>query len=167
MEPSILGRSDGRSVRVTAPRRLHVTDKTSPNARHLLIAAFLFGATGAGFELILLEHTEEAWQWVPIVLLGASIPLATALAFKPTRAVIHLFRFIMVLFIGAGGIGLIQHLRGNLEFELEIYPSMGGWELFWEALKGATPTLAPGTMTLLGLIGIIYTIRHPLTGADH
>ena len=127
---------------------------------------FLFGAIGVGIELILLEHTEETWQWVPIVLLGASIPTASVLAFKPTRSVIRLFTFIMVLFIGAGGIGLIQHMRGNLEFELEMYPSMGGWELFWEALKGATPSLAPGTMTLLGLMGIIYTFRHPLTGAD-
>jgi len=127
---------------------------------------FLFGAIGVGLELILLEHTEETWQWVPIVLLAASIPTATVLAFKPTRAVIRLFAFTMVLFIGAGGIGLIQHFRGNLEFELEMYPSMGGRELFWEALKGATPILAPGTMTLLGLIGIIYTFRHPLAGAD-
>ncbi len=143
-----------------------MTNNPRPNLRPLLIAAFLFGAIGAGFELILLEHTEEAWQWVPIVLLGTSVPLATMLAFKPTRTVIRLFTFIMVLFIGAGGIGLIQHFRGNIEFELEMYPSMGGWELFWEALKGATPTLAPGTMTLLGLVGIIYTFRHPLTGAD-
>lgn len=143
-----------------------MTDKTIPNVRQLLIAVFLFGAIGTGFELILLEHTEEAWQWVPIVLLGASIPTATVLAFKPTSAVIRLFTFIMVLFIGAGGIGLIQHFRGNLEFELEMYPSMDGWELFWEALKGATPSLAPGTMTVLGLMGIIYTFRHPLTGAD-
>jgi hypothetical protein len=143
-----------------------VTDQTNLNVRQPLIAVFLFGAIGVGFELILLGHTEETWQWVPIVLLGTSIPLATALAFKPTRGVIRLFTFIMVVFIGAGGIGLIQHFRGNLEFELEMYPSMGGWELLWEALKGATPTLAPGTMTLLGLIGIIYTFRHPLAGAD-
>ena len=142
-----------------------MTDKTRPNARQLLIAVFLFGAIGVGLELILLEHTEEAWQWVPIVLLGTSIPTAAVLVFKPSRAVIRLFTFIMVLFIGAGGIGLIQHFRGNIEFELEMYASRGGWELFWEALKGATPTLAPGTMTLLGLMGIIYTFRHPLTAA--
>lgn len=143
-----------------------MTDNTKPNARQLLIAVFLFGAIGVGLELILLEHTEEAWQWVPIVLLGTSIPTAAVLAFKPTRAVIRLFTFIMVLFIGAGGIGLIQHFRGNIEFELEMYASRRGWELFWEALKGATPTLAPGTMTVLGLMGIIYTFRHPLTAAD-
>ncbi len=38
---------------------------------------------------------------------------------------------------------------------------MSGFELAWEALKGATPSLAPGTMMLLGMLGLIYTFRHP------
>ena len=52
------------------------------------------------------------------------------------------------------GIGL--HLKGNLEFEQEMYPNMAGFELIWESLKGATPSLAPGTMLATGMIGLLY-----------
>jgi hypothetical protein len=33
--------------------------------------------------------------------------------------------------------------------------------LFREALSGATPALAPGTMVQFGLLGLLYTYRHP------
>jgi hypothetical protein len=40
-------------------------------------------------------------------------------------------------------------------------PDVTGWPLFWEAIRGATPALAPGAMVQLGLIGLAFTIRHP------
>jgi hypothetical protein len=42
-----------------------------------------------------------------------------------------------------------------------MYPSLTGFELFREAISGATPTLAPGAMLHLGLLGLLYTFRHP------
>ena len=39
---------------------------------------------------------------------------------------------------------------------------MRGLELVWEALKGATPALAPGAMAQLGLVGLAFAYRHPL-----
>ena len=71
----------------------------------------------------------------------------------------------MILFVLSGLVGLILHYQGNAEFELEMYPSLNGLELFWEAIRGATPTLAPGTMIQLGLLGWVYTIRHPQLGS--
>jgi hypothetical protein len=70
----------------------------------------------------------------------------------------------MVLCLFAGLVGLGLHYQGNVEFELEMYPSMGGVDLVWEALTGATPALAPGTMVGLGLLGLAYTHRHPVFG---
>ncbi len=129
--------------------------------RRMLLAVFLFGAGGLCFELVLLEHTEDVWQWLPIILLGSSLPLAVALVFKQRALLLRLFQLMMVLFIGSGGIGLVQHIRGNVEFELEMYASMRGFELIWESLKGATPSLAPGAMVLLGLVGMIHMFGHP------
>ena len=77
------------------------------------------------------------------------------------------FQCIMVLFVVNGALGLYQHYQGNLEFELEMYPSISGFELVWEALKGPTPSLAPGTMVLLGMLGLIYTFRHPTVTDTH
>jgi hypothetical protein len=67
----------------------------------------------------------------------------------------------MVACVIAGCVGLVLHYKGNVEFELEMYPSMAGGELVWKALTGATPALAPGTMVQLGLVGLAFTYRHP------
>jgi len=67
----------------------------------------------------------------------------------------------MVIYIVSGGLGIYFHIRSNVEFELEMYPSMGGWELVRESLTGALPALAPGTMIYLGLLGWAATFRNP------
>ena len=67
-----------------------------------------------------------------------------------------------ILFVISGFAGLFLHYQGNAQFELEMYPSLKGLELFRKAIKGTTPpTLAPGTMIVLGLLGLAYTYRHP------
>jgi hypothetical protein len=71
---------------------------------------------------------------------------------------------LMLLFVVVGGLGLLLHFKGNIDFELEMQPDASGWPLIWAALKGATPTLAPGAMAQLGLIGLAYTYRHPALG---
>ena len=40
-------------------------------------------------------------------------------------------------------------------------PTLAGKEMVAEMLTGAFPALAPGTMALLGLIGLLLTWRHP------
>jgi hypothetical protein len=50
------------------------------------------------------------------------------------------------------------HYSGNVEFEKETDSALGGWKLFWSAMTGATPAMAPGTMTLLALIGFCLTL---------
>ena len=62
----------------------------------------------------------------------------------------------MILSMFSAGLGIFFHLKGNVEFELEMYPNMGGLKLIWESLKGATPALAPGTMLACGMIGLLY-----------
>ncbi len=139
-----------------------MTERGDANAiRGLVIGLFVFGAVGVGVELVLLEHFEELWQWVPLTLIGVGVPQAITLSFRQPPALVRTFRTTMVLFVIGSAVGLTQHFRGNVEFELEMYPSRGGVELVWEALKGATPSLAPGTMALLGLLGLTFTFRHP------
>jgi hypothetical protein len=128
--------------------------------RRILLAIFLIGAIGTGAELLLLEHTAE-WQLVPLVLIAISLLVLGWLAVSRRMAVVRVFQVTMVAFLVSGAAGLALHYRGNVEFELEMYPSLGGAELFWKALTGATPALAPGTMIQLGLIGLTFTYRHP------
>jgi hypothetical protein len=67
----------------------------------------------------------------------------------------------MLLFLIVGILGVFLHLRGNVEFALERDPSLSGLKLVWKALRGATPALAPGALTQLGLLGLVFTYRHP------
>ena len=134
--------------------------------RHFLLILFVIGAVGTGAELLLLGHTEDFWQWAPLVLMAASlVALGGHMLARGSRS-LRVFRGMMVLFVLSGGVGLWLHYHGNTEFELEMYPSLQGVELFWESVTGATPTLAPGAMLELGLLGLAYTYRHPALGSE-
>lgn len=129
--------------------------------RGIVLAVFLATAAGAGIELLLLGHTESFQQWIPLLLLGAGLLAAAAAAARPRRGTLTGFRVLMVLFSVAGLLGLYLHYAGNVEFEREMYPSLGGFALFREAMTGATPALAPAVMIQLGVLGFAWTWRHP------
>jgi hypothetical protein len=119
----------------------------------LLLAIFVFGCAGTGVELLLLGHVEDVQQFIPLVLMAAGIAIAGWYGLQPTAASLTAFRGTLVLFVVAGVLGLYFHYHGNTEFELERDPSIAGLTLFWEAMTGATPALAPGSMVLLAAIG--------------
>lgn len=130
--------------------------------RHAVLAVFIFAVIGTGSELVLLEHTEDVWMWIPLALMALSMlnVIACLVARKP--GLLQVFKGLMYLFILSGFVGTWMHYKGNMEFELEMYPAMKGVELFWESMKGATPALAPGTMVQFGLLGLIYAFKHPV-----
>ncbi len=139
----------------------HDDNSTVRTTRVLLLALFAFGVVGSGVELLLLEHTEDAWQLSPLILMGLALAVMVWLVLDQRRVSVRVFQAMMLLHVASGLIGLYLHYRGNVEFELEMYPGLSGMALFWEALKGATPSLAPGSMLVLGLLGLLYTFRHP------
>lgn len=139
---------------------------TLPAMRRMVLGILLLGLLGIGIELILLEHTEGFWQRVPVGLILMSFVVLGWHAGRRSAASLRVFQGIMILFLLSGFTGLVLHYRGNVEFELEMYPTRAGWELFRESMMGATPALSPGTMLVLGFLGLAYTYRHPaLTGA--
>jgi len=134
--------------------------------RRILLAIVAVGAAGLEVELLLLEHFESPWQWAPLVLLGAVLAGTAALAARPGRGTIRAFQWLMVLCLAFGVLGVYLHYRGNVEFELEETPTRRGLALFWEAIRGATPALAPGALAQLGLVGLASLFRHPMLGAS-
>ena len=135
--------------------------------RRGLFVLVWIGVVGLSAELIFLDHTEGFWQKVPLALLSAVAATALLHGVRPNRATTLAFRGALALVVVGGVVGLAQHYLGNREFELEMVPEMGGGELLWETLTGATPVLAPGALVQLGLVGWIYTLRHPaLTPRD-
>jgi hypothetical protein len=130
--------------------------------RKMLLVVFLLGTLGTGAELLLLGHTEALQQLIPLGMITVSLVLLATRMFVGGRNLLHAFRLFMVLFVASGALGIYLHYQSNVEFELEMNPSAEGRELVWESLTGAMPALAPGTMVQLGLIGLLYTYRHPI-----
>lgn len=130
--------------------------------RRLLLALVVVGCVGLGAELLLLEHYESTFQWLPLIVLGAGFVTALAVANRPSRRTVRAFRATMSIAVATGALGIYLHYDGNTEFELEMDPAVEGMGLLWTALHGATPTLAPGALLQLGLLGLIATYRHPL-----
>ena len=129
--------------------------------RQILLATLAIGMAGTATELWLIDHTEGWDQLIPMVLLGAGLIVCASHALRPTAGSVRLLQAVMLLFVVSGGVGVLLHYRGNVEFEREMYPSMEGFELFRNTMTGATPVLAPGTMLLLGLVGLAHSYRHP------
>lgn len=129
--------------------------------RRGLLLIFVLGTVGLGAELLLLGHFEEWRQQVPLVLLVLGLLLLAARMLYRGAIVLRLFRLTMLTFVLGGLAGLWFHLSANMEFELEMYPTLSGLELLSKALGGAMPALAPGALVQLGLIGFLYTHQHP------
>lgn len=128
--------------------------ETLAGLRRFLVLMLMAGIVGMGCELLFIGHVEDRLQFVPIVLLPAGLIALVWHAVRPSRASTRGVRLLMVLFVASGLLGVALHYRGNQEFELEMDPAKAGLALVRETLTGATPVLAPGSMALLGLVGL-------------
>lgn len=138
----------------------------SAGMRRLLGWVLGLGIVGVAAELALLEHFEDWKQWTPFVVLGTGLLTLAWSHVRRSATAIRVHMGVMVVFVLSGGVGVWLHYRGNAEFELEMVPSMSGFELIKESMMGAFPALAPGTMTLLGLVGMVAVHAHPTLRAE-
>ena len=130
--------------------------------RRFLIATLVLGTAGMATELLLIGHVEGRLQLLPVLLLVLACLSLIWLAAAPSRFAVRGVQVLMALSVVTGAAGVALHYEGNTEFELEMYPDLAGLELVRKTLTGATPVLAPGSMTLLGLVGLATVLRHPL-----
>ena len=129
--------------------------------RRWLLWVLALGLAGTEAELLLLEHYEDAWQWAPLLLIALALAALGWHWRRQDAASLRALRLIMVLFLVAGSAGLALHFRGAAEFQLEIDPAMGTWDLVKRVMRAkAPPVLAPGMMLHLGLIGLAYAFSN-------
>jgi hypothetical protein len=129
--------------------------------RRLLLWVMLVGMLGLLVELTLIEHFDDALQWIPLVALGAGVLAVVALLVRPARGWLRALQALSLAFLAAGGLGIYLHLDGNIEWEREDDPAAGTADLVVRALAGTIPLLAPGALAQLGLIGLVVAYRHP------
>jgi len=141
----------GAAAHVAGPGRMRLVRRST----HALAIG---GMVGVLAELFLLGHTEGTRQLLPIGALGLGVVVTTLAFARPGFLTVGLQRLAMLACVGAGGAGLWFHYSGNAEFELEMAPTIEGFDLVREAMTGATPVLAPGAMLLLGGLGLIASL---------
>jgi hypothetical protein len=135
--------------------------------RQLLLLLVFIGVVGLEVELALLRHAESFTQWIPHVALFIGLLSTAVVYFRPRRETLKAFQVVMLAFLIVGILGVFLHLKGNVEFALERDPSLSGAKLLWKALRGATPALAPGALAQLGLLGLLFSYRHPALGGTN
>ncbi len=132
-------------------------DRALSTIRNIILAVLTLGMAGLLAELALIAHYEDVTQWIPIALLAVGIivvALDLGLARGWTQLLVQLS---MVLILAAGVLGIYFHFSGSREFQLEMDPQMGGSTLVWHVLRAKSPpTLAPGSMVQLGILGLGY-----------
>lgn len=150
-----------RSATAAAP------SDTLGNVRRFVLLLFGVGVVGTAADLLLTGHVDDAWQLTPLALFVVSVIVLGWHIAKGDRASLRAHQAVMTLFVVSGFVGAFLHYRANIEFELEMYPGLAGFELFWKAIQGTSPpSLAPGAMIGLGLLGLIYGYRHPSLDAN-
>jgi hypothetical protein len=103
------------------------------------------GTTGICGELVLLEHYGDWNQLIPLVVAGIGLPATLWMAVAPGLTALRVWQFTMLLFVGTGITGITMH-----------------YDLLSDTVN--PPLLAPGLFVQLGLLGLLYTLRHPAAG---
>jgi hypothetical protein len=122
-----------------------------------ILGTLVLGLVGMAAELILLGHYEEPLQLAPLLLVAAALTTLTWSRAGNAAAGALAFRGTMWLFVIAGFVGVGLHFRGAAEFQFDMDPEIGVWDLTTKVLRAKDPpVLAPGVMLQIGLMGLAY-----------
>jgi hypothetical protein len=132
--------------------------------RTLLLLLALLLCLGTPLELALTEHWESALQLIPFGLCAAGAVALAITLLRPTRRVLVALRAVMVVLLLGSALGVYEHLEHNIGFALEIQPNAAISQVFFQALAGANPLLAPGVLAAAAAVALIATYYHPALG---
>jgi hypothetical protein len=121
-----------------------------------LSATAAASALPLGFEMYL-EHYKgsfgDIWMWSPIVT-SPLVSLAAAAGFRSPRAARTVLPVVSAVYALNGVIGTITHLRG-------VQRKPGGFSEPTYNLVMGPPLLAPGSLILVGMVGVLAGIVEP------
>jgi hypothetical protein len=127
----------------------------------LALSSLLFA--GTLLELALVNHTQDAIQWLAFVLAGIGLLATLAVLARRGPVTVSLLRWCMLLVIVGSIFGIYEHVSNNIAFEREIQPNSTWSHLIWKGLSGANPLLAPGTLAIAGLLALAGTYKYWIT----
>jgi len=149
------------------PLRRAGSTGTLETVRKGILGIVALGTIGMSAELLLIGHYEDPSQLFPLVSAAAALLLMLVVWLRPSVVLLRTLQFVMLTFVGTGITGITLHFGASAEFQREIDPSISGVALIRKVMDAtAPPLLAPGVMVQLGLLGLLYTYRHPALGDD-
>lgn len=125
-----------------------------------LFALFALGVVGTLADLLFEQHWKEWTQWAPLALLGTGVLAVVWHAVEGSATSRRGIAVVSWAFVPAALAGWFFHLRANVEWARDDAPELSGWPLLKDTIFGTLPTLAPGAMLYLGLIGLLYVRAH-------
>lgn len=139
-----------------------MTPDTSSALRRLLLVLLTVGFIGTAVDLVLLEHYEDSWQMLPLFLIAVALVTIGAYAVTGSAVAMRVLQLVMVVCVIMGAVGFALHYQGNLEIQMDMDPTLSKWDLFKKVIHAkAPPALAPAAMAQLGLLGLVFSYRHP------
>ncbi len=115
---------------------------------------FLVMVFGMLADLLLIEHFESFWQFVPVIFLTVT-SFGYYVISRGTGFL--LFRVWMYVGILSGAVGIFMHVKNNWEFATELHSDMKGWALIVEVATGAIPVISPGFLIPIAMLGLYLT----------
>ena len=134
--------------------------------RRIVAALVALGLLAIAGELLLIDHVESLSQLIPVATLPVASLLLGRLALGSAPGGVVMLRTALGTVIASGLAGVALHFYDSWAFQAEIDPSLGGAARALAALRAQSPpSLAPGQIALLGLLGLAATApdpdRHP------
>jgi hypothetical protein len=128
--------------------------------RFLLVLSILLFC-GTVVELLLVKHWGDGVQLIPFGLCGIGSIATLIMLLRPRRATVLALRWCMMLVVCGSLFGIYEHLTNNIAFQHEIKPNAPMADVFVNAIAGANPLLAPGTLAVAAILALAATYYHP------
>lgn len=118
---------------------------------------FLSMVFGMLADLLLIEHFESFWQFVPVIFLSVT---GIGYFLVKTGTAKLLFRIWMYIGMVSGVIGIFMHVKNNWEFAIELRSNLKGWDLITEVATGAIPVISPGFLIPIAMLGLYIVAQN-------
>ena len=127
-----------------------------------MLALVALGTLAMLTDLLLIGHLEDPNQLIPLGVGGVGLVVALWAGVFPGVGALRVLQFVMLIYVGTGIVGMTLHAQANAEFQREVDAAISGLDLMWKVLGAkAPPSLSPGLLVQLGLLGLLFTYKHP------
>jgi hypothetical protein len=130
-------------------------DRVQIIALRVLLFILALGLLGTLGELLLLRHWGGVRELIPFVLVVVALPVLVWYLASESPSSRRTLQATMVAFLLAGILGSWFHFTANIGYEQESNPGLALGPVVRLAIGGSTPTLAPGALIELGLVGLL------------